>query len=295
MTNESTVVLSFLVCTLNRDKDLRRSVSAICRADNNEIVFQIVVVDQGQSAIAAEICAEFNVVYISSASRGLSCARNIGLTHCKGEFVALMDDDAYISDTYFLKIKELLGHANKMLLGAFSGRIMTIENPLKPLSRYQDSERKHVMLKNMDVVLSSALVIRKSIFSKLGNFDEVFGVGARWGGSEETDLLVRILSSGSSVEYFPSLIVYHPMENFSAMCYKDILNKTYTYGLGRGALLRKHETLPKSFIFSALAKPAAALILSLVLFRSKHSARYCSSLVGRVTGFIKYKSSDYTN
>lgn len=288
MLNEPIVSLSFLICTLNREMDLRRSILAICSAPNNEITFQIVVVDQGQSSAAAEICTEFDADYISSESRGLSCARNIGLTYCTGEFVALMDDDAYISDTYFEVISELIRKANKNRLGAFSGRIMTIENPLEPLSRYQGPRVQFVQLKNVDVVLSSALVIRRSIFCEVGDFDEDFGVGACWGGSEETDLLVRIINSGAFIEYFPSLKVYHPMSDFSMMSYKDTFNKTFTYGMGRGALLKKHKTIPRLFVLNAFVKPAGAFLVCFILFKPKDAVRYCSSFFGRLYGFIKY-------
>ena len=85
------VSLSFLFCTLNREEDLRRSLSAIfCTPNNSGITFNVVVVDQGQSDYACKICDEFNVKYFSSPSGGLSAARNIGLEYCDGNFVVLM-------------------------------------------------------------------------------------------------------------------------------------------------------------------------------------------------------------
>ena len=203
-----------------------------------------------------------------------------------------MDDDTYISETYFSVIKGLLEKVNMIGADAFSGRIMTIENPLKPLSRYQGAENKSVTLHNIDTVLSSALVIRKSMFSLVGNFVEDFGVGARWGGSEESDLLARILKNKSSVEYFASLEVFHPMSNFDVMSYKDIFKKTYTYGLGRGAFIRKHKFLPKSFIFNASLMPLGVFFVSLLLLRIKDYTRYMSSVLGHVNGFKKYKALD---
>ena len=145
------------------------------------------------------------------------------------------------------------------------------------------------------MVLSSALVIRRSLICELGGFDENFGVGARWGGSEETDLLLRMLDGGSSISYFPSLLVFHPKADFSLMSYKDTFTKSYTYGLGRGALLRKHKTIPKLFIFNCFIKPAGAIFLSLLLVRPKDVLRFCSSLFGRVVGFVKYQRSNYGN
>lgn len=290
---KTSVSLSFLICTLNREEDLRRSLSAIFGTPNNSgITFDAVVVDQGQSDSACKICDEFNVKYVSSPTRGLSIARNIGLEFCDGDFVALMDDDAYVSESYFDRIKDLLESFNNTEIAAFSGRIMTIEKPLEPLSRYQGDQPTSVNLSNIDIVLSSALVIRKSIFSIVGNFDEEFGVGAKWGASEETDFLVRVLNNNYSVEYFPSLTVFHPMANFDVMGYGDIYKKTYAYGQGRGALIRKHKSLPSRLVIKAFLIPLAATMASLIFFRPKHALRYMSSFLGRVSGLLKYEMKD---
>lgn len=287
------VSLSFLFCTLNREEDLRRSLSAIFGNSNNSVItFDVVVVDQGQSHYARKVCDGFNVKYFSSPTRGLSIARNIGLEYCDGDFVALMDDDAYVSESYFHRIKGLLESCNNTEIAAFSGRIMTIEKPLEPLSRYQGAQPTSVNLKNIDTVLSSALVIRKSIFAMVGNFDEEFGVGAKWGASEETDFLVRILNKNYSVEYYPSLTVFHPMANFDVMGYGDIYRKTYAYGQGRGALISKHKSLPNRLVISAFLIPLAAAMASLIIFRPKHALRYMSSFLGRVSGLLKYELKD---
>ena len=109
------------------------------------------------------------------------------------------------------------------------------------------------------------------------------------GGSEETDLLLRVLDSGSSVVYFPSLLVFHPKSDFSVMSYRDTFNKTYTYGLGRGALLRKHKTISKLYILNTFVRPLGAAFLSIALVKPKDAFRFLSSFIGRLVGFIVYR------
>ena len=158
------------------------------------------------------------------------------------------------------------------------------------MSHYPDikgDQPTSINLRNIDIVLSSAFVIRNSIFSIVGNFDEEFGVGSEWGASEETDLLVRILNSNYSVEYYPSLTVFHPMANFDGMSYKDIYKKTFAYGQGRGALIRKHKSLPNQLVIKTFLIPLAAAIASLIIFRPRHALRYMSSFLGRVSGLLK--------
>ena len=295
MHTRSDVTVSFLLCTLHRESDFHRCVAAIRNANTHQISYEVVVVDQGQSPAVAQTCIDCNFLYLSSETRGLSRARNIGLKHCKGEFVALMDDDAYISDSYFDVLQALLDKVDSDRLGAFSGRIMTIEDPSKPLSRYQGASEQVVKIKNIDIVLSSALIIRRSMFADIGVFDERLGVGAPWGGSEETDLLVRILRITSFVAYFPSLVVYHPMTDFSAMRYRDVFYKAYSYGKGRGALLRKHRGTPDLNLTTALVKPAGALVLSILFIRPKDVVRYCASALGRLYGYVTFQSQSQRN
>ena len=95
------IKLSFLLCTLNREDDFKRSIKSLFENDNKGISFEVVVVDQGLSDNVLEVCKLHGAIYIPTDSRGLSLARNIGLKRCNGTFIALMDDDAYISDSYF--------------------------------------------------------------------------------------------------------------------------------------------------------------------------------------------------
>ena len=122
-------------------------------------------------------------------------------------------------------------------IDAFSDRIMTIENPLKPFSRYQSSKICNVTFDNVNIILSSALVVRRSTLIAVEMFDEDFGVGAKWGGSEETDLICRIIKKGGTIKYVPSLRVFHPEVSYQNTNVSEIAKKSYNYGLGRGSML----------------------------------------------------------
>ena len=189
------VSLSFLLCTLNRNDYFERSIRSLFEAENYNIRFEVIVVDQGVSRYVEKICTSLGAKYIPSESRGLSLARNIGLEKCEGQFIALMDDDAYISKNYFDHYKSIIAETWIDRINAFSGRIMTVENPQKSYSRTQSSKISRIGYDNVNIILSSALVIRKSTFVSVGGFDEDFGVGAKWGGSEETDFICRVIKN----------------------------------------------------------------------------------------------------
>jgi len=282
------ISLSFLLCTLHRDDYFERSIRSLFETEHHNIRFEVIVVDQGLSKSVEKICLSLGATYISTESRGLSLARNIGLQKCEGQFIALMDDDAYISDTYFKEYRAIIQQESTNNLDAFCGRILTIENPLKPFSRTQGVNVAEVSYGNVNVILSSALVIRKIAFGRVGNFDEDLGVGARWGGSEETDFICRLINGGGDVKYFPSLRIFHPEVNYKSMRLREIIHKSYTYSLGRGAMLRKNRYLPLSFTIKALVIPVGGFVLSIALCRPKLAVKFVYTFLGRVRGWLCY-------
>ena len=207
--------ISFLICTLNREHLFERAIRSLVNNELVNISFEIIVIDQGFSSKVKEICKDVNSIYVPSSPKGLSAARNIGSKYCNGEWVAFLDDDAYVSDNYFKSLNQILTSKKVNNLNAFSGRIMTIEDKSKPYIRFQTASSKSISYMNMDTILSSAFLVRKKSLDTVGWFDERFGIGARWGGSEEGDLTVRLINNSFNIYYFPSLIVYHPEDNFS--------------------------------------------------------------------------------
>ena len=282
--------ISFLICTLNREHLFERAIRSLIQNKILDVSFEVIVVDQGSSNEVKQICRDTNSIYIKSLTKGLSVARNIGAKYCNGEWIAFLDDDAYVSESYFQNFNILLTSNEINNLSAFSGRIMTIEDKSKPYNRYQTSLSKTISYINMDTILSSALVVRKKSLDSVGWFDEKFGIGAKWGGSEEGDLTVRLINNNYKIQYFPLLIVHHPELNFSAMTYKQVFDKSYNYGLGRGAMLRKNTFLPTILTIRAFITPIIGVFGSLILLNPKNASRFFFSFIGRINGFTGYNN-----
>lgn len=282
------ILLSFLLCTINKEDDFERSINSLFKNKVDDVSFEVIVVDQGNSESVSTLCKFYGANYIATNTIGLSVARNIGLKKCKGKYIALMDDDAFIAKNYYKNLNLIIQNIELEDFDVISGRIMTIEDNSVALSRYQDSEKKDINFNNIDVILSSALVIKSKVFNTIGNFDENFGVGAKWGGSEETDLVARIIHKNYLVKYIPTLVIYHPRTDFDSMSFKDTFYKTYSYGLGRGAFLKKHRYLPKYLKLKNLFLPILAAFGSFLILRPKEACRYFSSFLGRLIGYLGY-------
>lgn len=84
---------------------------------------------------------------------------------------------------------------------------------------------------------SNNMIVRRSILECVGGFDPGLGPGTRIGPCEDTDLTYRILRSGVTVHYCPSILAYHDHNRLSPRAVRKLL---FSYGKGRGGFYCKY-------------------------------------------------------
>ena len=102
-------MISVIVPVHNGEKTLRKCVDSILH--NTVADIEIILVENGSTDRTLEICQEYsnshqNVKTIVADVTGLSHARNLGMDAAKGEWIAFVDADDYISPVmyeYFLQ------------------------------------------------------------------------------------------------------------------------------------------------------------------------------------------------
>lgn len=231
---------SLIIGTLNRDKEIRYCLESLFNQSFND--YEIIVIDQSDNKRTEKYIQRLerkNIKYIHVDYKGLSKARNDGLMVAKGEYVCLIDDDANYNESY-------LDIANKYVSSdtILSGHIISTKNN-KPYVAYIETKNQKY-LNQREVIRtcpSAGLVIPKRLFERIGDFDERFGVGAKYGSGEETDILLRGMRVGYNVMYVNSMILRHPYpikkEEISYTDEKMLKRAKYLEGLG--ALIKKHS------------------------------------------------------
>jgi len=89
-------VVSAIIPTYNRARDVRVAVASVVGQTYPVSSLEILVVDDGGSDDTEEVLArEFGdrIRYLRKPNGGVSAARNYGMEHATGEFLALLDDD----------------------------------------------------------------------------------------------------------------------------------------------------------------------------------------------------------
>ena len=154
-------------------------------------------------------------------NRGFGGANNIGARCTRGEFILLVNSDAFILNDAIKTMREyLLAHPNVGVVGprllntdgSFQESRFSFPSParawaenlglgrlkkLMPLRRSYYSGR-------VDWLSGACLMIRRSVWEAMRGFDEAFFLY-----SEETDLQLRIRREGWEIHWVPDALVTH--------------------------------------------------------------------------------------
>lgn len=147
---------------------------------------EVIVVDDGSTDRTVEIVHQFDEVnLICQENAGSAAARNTGMKHCSGDFVAFFDyDDLWDSEKIRYQAEYLEAHSEVgFVLG--TQRIF-VEPDSDPPAWLTES-----MMNERTVCAGTAtLMLRRSIFTTVGPFDPTYAV------SQDTDWFVRAVELG---------------------------------------------------------------------------------------------------
>lgn len=263
-------VFSLIVCTLGRQDRLRRLFASL--AVQNFRDFEVIVVDQNEGGFLDEIIAAYrpqlDIVHVAAAP-GLSGARNVGLAHASGRVIAFPDDDCWYDATTLSDVMTRMNgeRSAAIVAGKTVDRAGRDSVSLFLKAPASVSRSNYLMCGN-----SNGLFFHRDVFSEIGHFDTRLGVGAQSGfqSGEEADIILRALSAGLAMRYFPDLRVHHDQVD-DAITDAQV-RRARNYGRGFGALLRKHRFSGLEIAYR-VGRPAIGAALYLLLGRSS-LARY---------------------
>lgn len=99
--------ISVIVPVYNVEQYLAECISSILSQTFTD--FELLLVDDGSPDRCGEICDEYagkdkRVRVFHQENAGLSCARNKGLEHASGTYIAFVDSDDYVTSTYLQEL-----------------------------------------------------------------------------------------------------------------------------------------------------------------------------------------------
>jgi glycosyltransferase involved in cell wall biosynthesis len=235
--------ISVLICTRNRAGSLDATLTRFfSQRFSGEYASELLVVDNGSTdgtRLVAERCRERHpesVRYLFEARRGLSFARNAGLSAARGEIIVFTDDDVLVSEDWLDQIhREFL---NDLELQMLSGRVLLANERLQKVAMqtYQD-RGYHLLPDGISYAMGANMAFRRDLFDRIGGFDVRLGSGRFFAGADEAELVYRGLKSGSRLLYAPNVLVYHDHDRLTL---GQACRLEYGYAKGCAAYLIKH-------------------------------------------------------
>lgn len=217
---ENHIFLSIVIPTYNRLQGLESILRSIKAQFNHLQNIEIIVVnnDLHLSEAVEDTCRNFiesglllNVYH--QPLIGGSHARNMGIEHAKGSWIAFIDDDEELIEGYLQTALGLLKDAAETsifggpYLPVFDCEVEKWVNPQYYSVYYGEKARD---LSPREFFGGGNMIFPKSMLVKIGNFSTDLGhVGNKSGYGEDTELLMRAVNAGAVQKYYPELAIYH--------------------------------------------------------------------------------------
>lgn len=243
--------MSLILCTRNREEQLRLALAKINDAIVPDRPVEIVLIDMGSTDHTQEIFKEFAasskwpVKFSYTDANSLGAGRNRGIELSSGELLAFTDDDCYIQPDHFVNI---LAAVKPSAFQYGMGEILLYdEDDDDRVANYRVSE-KVIIPENHPyfppgTIQGANMFFLRRVFDKAGMFEEAMGAGTKMG-CEDIEMAARASWSGFTGAQLPGFSVYHHHQRKKGSPEADRTVQQYEYGAGAylGAVLLTRGT-----------------------------------------------------
>ncbi|MES2828421.1 MAG: glycosyltransferase family 2 protein [Bacteroidota bacterium] len=230
-------MLTIIIPTLgDRLIELSRLLDSLDNQTNKK--FNVILVIQGNHELVESVLTQytFQIVVCLSNKKGLSAARNLALQYIdeSSNYITFSDDDCWYPISMVERIASLNMASNKCVC-------FQIFDPEKEqyYKDYGNNPIEKMTRRDLLRISSIEIFVPINIIKKGVKFDENFGLGTTNPSGEENIFLFDLVRENYIIDYFPEIIVFHPVPNWA--------KKEYTFK-GKGALFARLYNKPIGFI-----------------------------------------------
>jgi glycosyltransferase involved in cell wall biosynthesis len=238
--------------------------------------FELLIIDDGSPDKSIEVCQQFTdprIKIIRQQNRGLAGARNTGIRHAQGDYLAFLDaDDLWLPE----KLEKHVEHLeNSPSVGVSFSCSAFIDETGKPLGLYQKPKLTGITIPNLlcrnPISNGSAPVIRREVFEAIKFQDNLYGTvedfyfDDRFRASEDIECWFRIaIQTEWQIEGIPEALTLYRVNSggLSASVFKQldsweqVIEKTRSYAPD---LVAQWENPARAYQLRYLARRAITL------------------------------------
>jgi glycosyltransferase involved in cell wall biosynthesis len=273
--------ISLVMATLGRVQEVEDFVRSI--ASQTYKNFELIIVDQNHDDrlvpvidFAHDLGVKVN--HISQAEPNQCLARNTGLMQAQGEIVAFPDDDCWYETDLLEKV---LGRMN----GQDTPECVVVRWVEQDPVGVKPHQLSTVLWRRFQEVQASCITLffKRDLLLDMQGFDLSLGLHSWYGGSEETDLMFRVMAKDNKVVYLPEALVHHPINKLANLPLLKAFSQSRSRARGTGALYVKHK-LEIWVILRGLVSPWFYAVRNLL--KPVDAVVELGKAVGRLEGFI---------
>ena len=180
-------MVSVIIPTYNRGRMLKEAIESVLTQDFAD--FELIVVDDGSTDNTNDILKEYqeDIIVLKQINKGVSAARNTGIASATGHFIAFLDsDDIWMPAKLSLQIEFFNSNPDALICQTEEiwVRNGVRVNPKKRHKKISGDIFEPSL--SLCLVSPSAVMIKQSLFEKVGVFDESLPA------CEDYDLWLRI-------------------------------------------------------------------------------------------------------
>jgi glycosyltransferase involved in cell wall biosynthesis len=153
------------------------------------------------------------IIYLKQQNRGPSAARNLGIRHARGEYLAFLDsDDSWLPEYLTEQIKFLRSEPSLDMVysdALFLGNAALAGKTFMQLCPSNGPVTFESLLLEETQVVTSGTVVRRQRVVEAGLFDE----SLLW--SEDHDLWLRVAHRGGKIAYQRKVLAHHLVHPYS--------------------------------------------------------------------------------
>jgi GT2 family glycosyltransferase len=227
--------VSALICTRNRGDSLIPTVRSILRPQN--MCIELVVIDQSSDCSTEQALRPFlsdpRLRYIRTETRGKGIALNLGLEECRGEIVAITDDDCEVGEQWPAYHVEAFQRYPRLAITY--GNVLPVEHDpgdgfIPTYFVTKDRLCTNMWQKLTARGIGANTAVRRKEVLALGGFDPELCPGGIFKACVDRDLTVRCLLAGYYIFEACDSVVYH--YGFRTWEQGRILARNAFYGIG---------------------------------------------------------------
>ncbi len=228
-------LLSVIIPFYNMGQYIDDTLQSIYASDYKQL--EIIIVNDGstekESVEKLEQLARKDIKIIHQTNQGLALARNVGAREATGDFLAFLDADDKISNTYYSRAIEILQcKSNVFFVGCWVQYFGESNNQWPAFI----PEPPYILFHNM--VNSSGLVYKRESFLKAGLNDPHFIYGM-----EDYESVLNLIEHGYGGVVIPEFHFYYRVRRSSMARGFNKSNMAYLYQL----ITEKHKKLYTNF------------------------------------------------